>query len=131
MGLMKCDFGAFTLAENKLEKFLNQVQSTYREELTYHNDLHGADVMHMCFYFMKNTKLVQILKMSDLDKLTMIIASTCHDLGHDGFTNSYHSNAATARAISANNISIQENYHVVEMFRILSLHETNFLSELG
>ena len=51
--------------------------------------------MHMCYYMMTNTKLVENIKMNDLDKLAMIIASMSHDLGHDGFTNSYHVNAIT------------------------------------
>ena len=29
----------------KLQKFLNMVQKTYDPRITYHNDLHGADVM--------------------------------------------------------------------------------------
>lgn len=74
----------------------------------------------MCYYMMTNTKLVENIKMNDLDKLAMIIASTSHDLGHDGFTNSYHVNAITERAISSNDVSIQENYHASELFRILS-----------
>ena len=106
LGLMSSSFGKFRIEESKLEKFLDKIQSTYYEKLTYHNDLHGADVMHMCYYMMTNTKLVENLKMNDLDKLAMIIASTCHDLGHDGFTNSYHLNAITSRAINTNDVSI-------------------------
>ena len=95
MGLMRVEFGKFKISESKLEQFLIQVQCTYIEELTYHNDLHGADVMQMCYYMMRNTQLMELLQMSDLDKLSLLIASTCHDIGHDGFTNSYHANATT------------------------------------
>ena len=51
----------------KLAKFLNQVQSTYMVSVQYHNDMHGADVMHMCYYFLKQTRLVQVLDLSELD----------------------------------------------------------------
>ena len=37
----------------KLYSFLHKIQSTYMEDIQYHNDLHGADVMHMCYYFLK------------------------------------------------------------------------------
>jgi len=48
-----------------------------------------------------------------------LIAAACHDLGHDGFTNSYHVNAITRRAIDSNDVSVQESFHVSELFRIL------------
>ena len=62
--------------------------------------------MHMTYYMMTNSKLTENLKLNDLDKLAMIISAACHDLGHDGFTNSYHLNAITQRAINTNDISI-------------------------
>jgi len=61
----------------------------------------------------------------------MLIAAAAHDLGHDGLTNSYHMNAITARAIDANDISVQEHYHTAELFRILSIDGFNFLEDLN
>jgi len=49
----------------------------------------------------------------------MIIAAVCHDLGHDGFTNTYHVNAITDRAINVNDGAVQEKFHSAELFRIL------------
>jgi len=34
--------------EGKLGVFLNKVQTTYDSKVTYHDDLHGADVMSIC-----------------------------------------------------------------------------------
>ena len=87
--------------------------------------------MHMCYYLMRNSNLVEALKMNHLDKLAMIISATCHDLGHDGFTNSYHTNTITERAINSNDVSIQENYHASELFRTLTNRKTNFLENLS
>ena len=64
LDLMSTKFGKYTLEETKIEVFLDKVQGTYQEQLQYHNDLHGADVMHMCYYIMKNTDLVKNIKMS-------------------------------------------------------------------
>lgn len=61
----------------------------------------------------------------------MIIASMCHDLGHDGFTNSYHVNAITERAINSNDTSVQESFHAAELFRILNQGQFNFLEGLS
>ena len=61
----------------------------------------------------------------------MILAATCHDLGHDGLNNNYHVNAITSRAIDSNDKSIQEHFHVSEMFRILTNDQNNFLEDLN
>jgi len=90
----------------KLKQFLNKVQQTYNEEIAYHHDLHGADVMHMSFHLMNKCKLRDQLQMSDLDCMSMLIAAVCHDLGHDGFTNGYHTNAITQRAVDSNDLSV-------------------------
>ena len=38
--------------DSKLGNFLAKVQGTYHSVIPYHNDLHGADVMQMTFFFM-------------------------------------------------------------------------------
>ena len=75
--------------------------------------------MHMCYLMMTRYGLSMTLELKDIDNLSFLIATACHDLGHDGFTNSYHLNAITQRAIDSNDISIQENYHAAELFRIM------------
>lgn len=118
------------LDTQKLYSFLHKIQSTYKEDIQYHNDLHGADVMHMCYYFLKKTRLVVWMDLSELDVLSMLIAGVCHDLGHDGFTNGYHVNTVSSRAIDSNDISAQESYHASEMYRIISQSEYKFIDPL-
>jgi ethanolamine utilization protein EutP (predicted NTPase) len=60
-----------------------------------------------------------------------LIAAVCHDLGHDGNTNSYHTNAITQRSIDSNDVSVQESFHAAELFRILSQEKYNFLKDLS
>jgi hypothetical protein len=106
---LKCvnDLGLNEMISNKqFGKFLDKVNHCYRHDVQYHNHLHGADVMQFAFYQLTTCKLESILKLSKLDCLSMIIASMCHDLGHDGFTNSYHVNAITERAIDSNDVSV-------------------------
>lgn len=112
--------GAWSFDHMKLSLFLDKVQATYIEEVQYHNDLHGADVMHMCYLFMKQTRVVTTLEMTELDMLAILIAATCHDLGHDGYTNTYHVNTISRRAIDSNDNASQETYHASELFRILN-----------
>lgn len=62
--------------------------------------------MQMSFYFMNECNLIGKLKMGKLDQMCMLIAASCHDLGHDGLTNSYHMSAITKRAIDSNDHSV-------------------------
>ena len=38
--------------DDKLVDFLTKVQSTYMTDVSYHNDLHGVDVMQMGYYLL-------------------------------------------------------------------------------
>jgi len=97
----------------------------------YHNDLHGADVMQMCYYFIKQTRLIFLIDLSELDALSMLIAGVCHDLGHDGYTNGYHVNTISSRAIDSNDVSAEESFHASEMFRILNNEDCQFMDQLS
>ena len=103
--LVKCGVDDL-IEESKVEKFFKAVQKGYREDVPYHNDLHGADVLQYARVFLMQNDLVQILNLSNLDCLSFLIAAVCHDLGHDGFTNGYHVNAVSPRAIDSNDTSV-------------------------
>ena len=81
--------------QGKLANFLVKLQSLYLPKITYHNDLHGADVMQFAYYMMVNCNLIEIFHLDKLDCMSLIIAAAAHDLGHDGFNNNYHVNAIT------------------------------------
>ena len=59
------------------------------------------------------------------------MAAVCHDIGHDGYTNSYHVNAHTDRAIDYNDYSVQESFHASEFFRIMNQEEYYFLEDIS
>jgi len=56
----------------------------------------------MSFYMLNECKLKDRMHLGKLDCFSMLLAAACHDLGHDGFTNSYHINAITNRAVNFN-----------------------------
>ena len=60
----------------------------------------------MAFYLLSSCDLISKLKLNKLDTLSFLLAAVCHDLGHDGFTNVYHVNAMTDRAIDYNDVSV-------------------------
>ena len=51
----------------KLGTFLNKIADTYMPSIPYHNDMHGADVMHMSYYFITKCELASIIHMKELD----------------------------------------------------------------
>ena len=83
--------------------------------------------MQMAYFMLTTGQLQKTLKLNKLDCLSFLIAAVCHDLGHDGFTNGYHTNAVTSRSIDSNDQSVQESFHAAEMFRILKKDKYNFL----
>jgi len=115
----------------EMNNFLSKIQKVYIESVQYHNDLHGADVMQMGYYFLTTCKLRQALKLNKLDCLSFLMAAVCHDLGHDGFTNSYHVNAITKRAIKSNDKSVQESFHASKMFKLLNQQNYNFTKDFS
>lgn len=59
--------------------------------------------------------------------LSFVVAAACHDYMHDGYTNSYHVNKMTTRAIDYHDESVQENFHAAKSIRELLKPENNFL----
>ena len=95
------NFTTPTVALNfqKLVQFLVKISAGYSSEVTYHNDLHGADVAQMLYVMVSKGGLNSMAQLSYLDLVAMITAGACHDYAHDGFTNLYHVNFMTDRAI--------------------------------
>lgn len=56
-------------------------------------------MLHTC-------NMIEKLELGMIDVLSFLLGAVCHDLGHDGYTNSYHVNAITSRAINSNDVSV-------------------------
>ena len=82
----------------------------------------------MAALIMKQGDVREFAKLTDLDVLSVAVASICHDYGHDGFNNAYHVSAITERAIRYSDQSVQENFHIAESFLILNNKKYNFLA---
>jgi HD superfamily phosphohydrolase YqeK len=81
----------------------------------------------MMFVFLKQGNLLHLAELNELDTLSVVIASICHDFAHDGLNNAYHVNAISSRAVRYNDQSVQENFHVAESFAIINSKRFNFL----
>ena len=115
----------------KLSRFIGQIYKGYKRNVEYHNDIHATDVLQMTYVFMTKGKLCEFAQLNELDALSICMSAISHDFGHDGFSNSFHVNTISERAIRYNDVSVQENYHAAEAFAILSRAEYNFLEEFS
>ena len=111
-------------------RFLNKIQKGYYESVQYHNDIHAADVLQMAHHIMLYGGVNKFANLTDLDLLSVVISSVCHDFGHDGMNNAYHVNAISDKAIRYSDQSVQENFHIAESFAILNDPVNNFISDL-
>jgi hypothetical protein len=113
---------------NVLKNFIQKVVDSYsRENAIYHNDLHAADVMQTLFTMIVRGELVKKMKLEDLDKFAILVAAICHDLKHTGQNNMFHINSKSKIAIRYNDISVLENYHIANTFKILKNEKFNIL----
>ena len=56
----------------------------------------------MAYLYLTTYDLRNVIDLDMLDCLSFIIAAACHDVGHDGYTNSFHQKVITSRAIDSN-----------------------------
>jgi len=120
----------FAIDEEKLKRFVEFVAEGYKRTNPYHNRTHAADVLQSSHFMLVKGGLGEYL--SDLDKLSFLVAAMVHDFGHDGLSNNFHKNCMTERSIRFNDQSIQENYHLCEFFSNLLADDTiNIFSGLS
>lgn len=113
--------------ESHFFNFLEEIRKGYNNT-PYHNYIHAGDVFQTSYVFFHKGTLIQDLNLNQIDILSFFIGCICHDYKHDGFNNTYHQNRMTDIAIDSNNVSILENYHARESFKVIL--KSNLLSEL-
>ena len=78
--------------------------------------------------FNTSKSLIKSSLFTDVDVLAMILSCIGHDLDHPGLGNSYFSKAREQRALTVNNTSVLENYHLYVLMQLID--QTNLLSGL-
>ena len=116
---------------NKLDTFLFSVTKEYFTTTLYHNSMHGADVTQTVCLFFLNSNAEEICQTNVLDLLSILIASLGHDIGHPGLNNNFQINALTDMALTYNDISCLENFHVSKLFKLIKKDENNIFEKLN
>ncbi|GFH22770.1 phosphodiesterase [Haematococcus lacustris] len=78
---------SFGLSVRTLRAFITTVLSHYHA-IPYHNFCHVCHVLHAVFLMLMTSSAAVILPAED--KLALMIAALCHDIDHDGYSNSFH-----------------------------------------
>lgn len=120
-------FQKFNIEPKKLERFVRTAVDHYREENPYHCTTHILDVTQTLHVMLKSG-LENWL--NDLQRLALMVAGFVHDLEHDGLSNGYHIKTSSTRALDHNDISPQENHHLVTAFTLMKRSELGILNGL-
>ena len=115
----------------KIEPFLEAIASQYLQSTLYHNSLHGADITQTMCLFFNNSNAEEVCHTKAIDLLSIIIAGLGHDLGHPGLTNTFQINSSSDMAITYNDSSCLENFHLAKLFTIIRKDETNIFQKLS
>ncbi|EGC35025.1 cGMP phosphodiesterase type I [Dictyostelium purpureum] len=98
-------------------EFLEIVSCSYREN-PFHSFNHAIAVTQTVFLIFIKANLLNIL--TPIEKLSIIIASICHDLDHPALSNKFQINIKSPIAVLYDNKSVLENHHLSICLKILS-----------
>lgn len=118
---------SFNIQETVFHSLLNAIQDNYLDT-NYHNKYHAADVMISSYWLIAYD--APKIELDDIDRLSLIIASLMHDLKHPGRNNAFMINSESDLALTYNDISVLENYHLSEFFKLLRQPNLNIFKAL-
>jgi len=109
--------------------YLLAVEARY-EANPYHNSLHAADVTQACAVMLRLVD--ECAPVSPAEALAVLLAAAVHDLGHLAVNNDFLVNTRDARALTYNDLSVNENYHAASAFQLaLSSPALNIFGRLA
>ena len=90
------------IPENTFRNFINEIASGYNRKISYHNDIHAADVLQTTYVIMEKGSFYYKLSLSELDYVSILLSAICHDYKHPGLGNSYLINSTHSIAVNFN-----------------------------
>jgi len=117
--ILKLHDGFTIIDESAFALFIENIRSGYKQDNPFHNDLHAADVLQMCHFMLTQGGLKDELQLDKIDEISLLLAAAVHDFRHPGLTNAFLMNTGHDLAITYNDVSILENYHVSQTFELI------------
>ena len=115
----KFDFSKI-IKQKKFANWAKKIAAGYSRLNPYHTDLHGADVTQTCFISLLQDGVKEIAKVDNIDICSLILSCMCHDFKHFGLNNNFLKLTKHKLAIRYNDISILENMHISETFKLIN-----------
>jgi hypothetical protein len=97
-------------------RFIQEVEAGYLNN-PYHTSAHAADVLHALYIQITETFL--FTKLTDIEKLALFIAAAIHDYAHPGVNNAFLINQSHPLALTYNDRSVLESYHIAQVFHMM------------
>ncbi|VDP12117.1 unnamed protein product [Soboliphyme baturini] len=130
----------FRIKRKKLSRFLLLVEHGYRD-VPYHNWYHAFTVTHFCYLLQKKLGIMNIY-LSDVQRVSLLVACLCHDIDHRGTNNSFQlqsggifknistfQKTALAQLYSSEG-SVLECHHFAQTMCIFNMEECNIFAQL-
>ena len=116
------------------KKYINwckKIAEGYNRTNPYHTDLHAADITHTSFIYFKVGLINEILRLEKPSICALFLSCICHDFKHPGLNNNYLIETNNLIALNYNDMSVLENMHISEAFKLIHSDENcNFLENL-
>ena len=105
--------------QNKLDNWCDKIAKGYNRTNFYHHDLHAADITQSSYIYFKFGLIHEIAKLDISMICVVIISCICHDYKHPGVNNNYLIETNNNIALTYNDISVLENMHISEAFKLM------------
>jgi len=112
-------FSTTAIDENAFVAFLSEIRKGYVASNPYHNDLHATDVLQFCHLMLTKGGIAKLARLTPLDIAALLLAAIVHDFRHPGVSNIFLQNSVHDLAITYNDRSILESYHISEAYRVI------------
>ena len=105
--------------QSNYDNWVEQIGKGYNRKNHYHHDLHAADIAHTSYIYFRYGLVNEIAKLDTSMICALIISCICHDYKHPGVNNNYLIDTDNDIALKYNDISVLENMHVSEAFKLM------------
>eukprot|EP01084_Bolivina_argentea_P186852 321973_1 len=109
--------------------FLDLCEKLYQNN-PYHNNIHATDVMQFNMILLSSSYIASHFE--DYECLAAFMSAVAHDCGHVGKNNDFLIKSKHNLAITYNNISCLENYHIQQFHQTITINsKANWIKYFG
>eukprot|EP00736_Rhodelphis_marinus_P007250 Rmarinus@m.1843 len=118
-----------SIPRDQLISLVEAVECGYLKTNPYHNHIHASEVVRCMDYLISRIE-DQFGKFPPLEVFAAILAAMIHDYQHPGLNNDFHVKNGSALALTYNDRSVLESYHLAAAFSVMRQPRFDVLSQL-